>query len=274
MHEFSNKVAVITGAASGIGRALVEHALSEGMQVVAVDRDDKSLAQLNEQFDKQRCVTFSMDVCDTQAWQELAHIVLAHFGRVDLLFNNAGKLAAGPLWEINTALWRQIIDINLMGVVHGICTFVPLMLAQNTPAHIINTSSLAGLLPSPALGPYNVSKFGVMALSETLLYDLQQHALQKQAANIDVSVLCPGPVASAVATNAQASENGGQIIDWLRAGVAQGMTAEECARITFAGIRAKQFIILTHPVAADAVIEHTQRLMSGQALTYTQLQLI
>src|SRR5215475_4173761 len=191
MKEFKDKVAVITGAASGIGRALAERCAHEGMQVVLADVNGDALTATAAalQATGAPVLTVVTDVSKAQDVDALAQQTLATFGAVHLLCNNAGVWAGVSAWDSALADWEWVLGVNLWGVIHGLHTFVPLMLAQGTPGHIVNTASMAGLLTGRGPAVYRVSKHAVVALSE-MLY----HQLAQRGANIQVSVLCPGGV--------------------------------------------------------------------------------
>jgi NAD(P)-dependent dehydrogenase (short-subunit alcohol dehydrogenase family) len=191
MKEFKDKVAVITGAASGIGRALAERCAHEGMKVVLADVDVDALATTVAALKATGAPVLAVvtDVSKAQDVDALAQRTLAAFGAVHLLCNNAGVWAGISAWDSSLADWEWVLGVNLWGVIHGIHTFVPLMLAQGTPGHIVNTASMAGLLTGRGPAVYRVSKHAVVALSE-MLY----HQLAHRGANVKVSVLCPGGV--------------------------------------------------------------------------------
>lgn len=245
MKDFKGKVAVVTGAASGIGEGLARHCAGQGMKLVLADINAQRLEALAESLDAD-AIWKVTDVSDAAAVEALADFAWESFGQVDLLFNNAGVLISGSSWEVPLKDWRWILDINLMGVVHGLHVFVPRMLAQGTPGHIVNTSSLAGLLAAPLMGPYTVGKQAVLALTETLAYELADTSL-------GVSVLCPGPIATGIAASgkdreAQAVQNEGQkqLMQFLNDGISQGMAPAECASLVFEAITKDQFWIFTH----------------------------
>ena len=193
MEDFAGRVAVITGAASGLGRAFADMAASLGMKLVLADVDAGPLAQATDELRAAGAEVLSM-VCDVRKANhvaELADSAMARFHGVHLLFNNAGVGAGGLVWENSVADWEWVLGVNLWGVIHGVRTFTPLMLecAKRDPGfrgHIVNTASMAGLLNAPAMGVYNVSKHAVVALSETLYHDLVL-----VDAPIGASVLCP-----------------------------------------------------------------------------------
>lgn len=248
MQDFTGKVAVITGAASGIGEGLARHCVKEGMSVLLADVNQPALDKLREELGRQ-VVTAITDVSSAAAVESLAEFAYQQYGQVDLLFNNAGVLISGYSWERSVEDWQWILNINLMGVVHGIHSFVPRMLKQGTAAHIVNTSSLAGLLAAPLMGPYTVGKQAVVALTETLHYELESIG-----ASIKTSVLCPGPIATGIAGSGTerkqqssiGSQANDQLMGFLSDGISAGMPASECAEKVFSAIRNQQFWIFTH----------------------------
>jgi NAD(P)-dependent dehydrogenase (short-subunit alcohol dehydrogenase family) len=252
MREFADKVAVITGAASGIGRGLVGQCAREGMSIVLADIDQAQLAILGRELDQQGVSNLQVptDVADAAAVERLAQASYDRFGRVDLLFNNAGVMLTGYSWEQSVEDWQWLLNINIMGIVHGIRSFVPRLLAQEGEAHIVNTASVAALLSAPLMGPYSVSKSAVKALTETLSFELQD-----LAPLIKVSLLCPGQVATAIAESDK--DRGSRASDvvpaeaalreFLTSGIASGMSPDRLAEITFDAIRKEQFWIFPHP---------------------------
>ena len=191
MMEFKDKVAVITGAASGIGRALAERCAHEGMQVVLADVDGDALTTTEAALKAIGAPILAVvtDVSKAQDVESLAQRTLTAFGSVHLLCNNAGVWGGISAWDSSLADWEWILGVNLWGVIHGVHTFVPLMLAQGTAGHIVNTASMAGFITGRGPAVYRVSKHAVVALSE-ILY----HQLAQRTAKVKVSVLCPGGV--------------------------------------------------------------------------------
>lgn len=261
MQEFSGKTAVITGAASGIGSGLARHCAQQGMSLVLADVNQQALTELSESLSAggTEVLAVPTDVADPLQVEALAVAAFERFTKVHLLFNNAGVLISGFSWERPVADWQWILNINLMGVVHGIHSFVPRLLAQGEPAHIVNTSSIAGLLAAPLMGPYTVAKQAVLALTETLHYEMQSIG-----ADIKISVLCPGPIATDIArsgTKRKASpsisdEANQQLMGFLNDGIAAGMSPADCAEIVFEAIREERFWIFTHE---DFKPEYQQR---------------
>ncbi|CAD5378367.1 SDR family NAD(P)-dependent oxidoreductase [Pseudomonas sp. OF001] len=243
MHQPQHRVAVITGAASGIGRGLAERAIIERLHLVLADRDGEALERLAAQLREQgvQVLTQVTDVADPEQLKCLRVAALQRFGVVDLLFNNAGVMQTGSCWELSDAQWQRALAVNLGGVINGVRAFLPLLLAQGRPAHVVNTASLAGLLNSPFMAAYNVSKQAVVALSESLHYELA--ALN---APVGVSVLCPGPVASEIMTSDQGQGASGELNRLLDGQIRQGMSPAELAELVFAAIAEKRFWILPH----------------------------
>ncbi|MFX1339268.1 MAG: SDR family NAD(P)-dependent oxidoreductase [Promethearchaeota archaeon] len=190
MKEFKDKVAVITGSASGIGRGIARRAAKEGMKVVLADIEKDPLIQIEEELKSSGTDVISVltDVSKAEAIENLAQKTIDAFGEVHLLCNNAGVAAPGLLWECTLSDWNWVMGVNLWGVIHGIRTFIPIMLQQDNECHIVNTASSAGLVPGePGNGIYSITKHGVVVLSENLRASFMQ-----LGSKIGVSVLCPG----------------------------------------------------------------------------------
>lgn len=188
--DLHGRTAVVTGAGSGIGRALALLLARRGAFVHVADLDaGRAQAVTHQILDSGgQAVTHTVDVSDAAAVDALAEQV-AQAGGVDLLFNNAGIGHAGNVADTPLSDWQRVIDVNLMGVVHGVHAFVPLLLTQGRPAHIVNTASVAGLLPVPGMVPYSTTKAAVIGLSEALDAELRPHRIR-------VSALCPGVIAT------------------------------------------------------------------------------
>jgi NAD(P)-dependent dehydrogenase (short-subunit alcohol dehydrogenase family) len=260
MKEFTDKVAVITGAASGIGRALAERCVQEGMKVVLADVEPEVLAKTEARMKAAGATVLAVrtDVSRAMDVEALARKTLDAFGAVHLLCNNAGVATLGSIWESSLADWEWVLGVNLWGVIHGVRVFVPLMQAQDTECHIVNTASLSGLISGPGAGAYNVAKHGVVTLSETLYRELAEHR-----ARIQVSVLCPGIVNTRILESARnrperlATEPrrgaDGERLDALRQLVRTGMPPGQVADAVFEALRSGRFYILTHPEGKETI---------------------
>jgi NAD(P)-dependent dehydrogenase (short-subunit alcohol dehydrogenase family) len=275
MKEFRDKVAVITGAASGIGRALADRCVQEGMKVVLADVELEPLTKTEASLKASGATVLAVrtDVSQARDVEALAQRTLEAFGAVHLLCNNAGVAAEAAIWESTLAEWQWLIGVNLWGVIHGVHVFVPLMLAQETECHIVNTASLAGLISGPGLGAYKVTKHGVVTLSETLY-----HELAERGAKVKVSVLCPGIVNTRIMESAR--NRPGRLppaeplgpasrARWetLRQLVPAGMPPGQVADGVFAALRKDQFYILTHPDSKEAVRRRMEDILQERSPT-------
>jgi NAD(P)-dependent dehydrogenase (short-subunit alcohol dehydrogenase family) len=258
MEDLQGKVAVITGGASGIGRAVAERAAGEGMKVVLGDIEEGPLKETVDDLTSRGAEALGVvtDVSDAASVRSLRDRALDRFGAVHLVHNNAGIGLGGPIWEVSEEDWRWILGVNLWGVVHGVATFVPVLLEQGE-GHVVNTASIAGLIAAPFLGPYNATKQAVVALSETLCKDLQA-----VGAPIGVSVLCPGFVQTRIAESERnrpawappheatgAAEVRGAVQDMVASGIAPAAVADR----VFDAVRSDTFYILTHPELDGAI---------------------
>jgi NAD(P)-dependent dehydrogenase (short-subunit alcohol dehydrogenase family) len=255
MKEFKDKVAVITGAAGGIGRALAERCVREGMKAVLADVEADTLAKTEASLKASGATVLAVrtDVSRAGDVEVLAQKALAVFGAVHLLCNNAGVATGAAVWENTLAEWEWVLGVNLWGVIHGVRVFVPLMLAQDTECHIVNTASMAGLISGPGLGPYKVTKHAVVTLSETLY-----HELAERGAKVRVSVLCPGIVNTRIMESARNRPGhlpatgpldpaSGSRWEVLRQLVPAGIPPAQVADVVFAALREDRFYIFTHP---------------------------
>jgi NAD(P)-dependent dehydrogenase (short-subunit alcohol dehydrogenase family) len=186
---FEGKVAIVTGAASGIGYALSAALCRRGATVVLADIDEtgaKACADALAAGPPGRAAGVGLDVTDAEAFIDLAARVVSDHGHLDLLFNNAGIGVSGEVADLSLAHWRRVVDVNLLGVVHGVVAAYPAMIRQGS-GHIVNTASLAGLIPAPLLTPYAMTKHGVVGLSTSLRAEAARHGVR-------VSVVCPGVI--------------------------------------------------------------------------------
>ena len=275
MQDYKDKVAVVTGAASGIGLALAKRFAAEGMKLVLVDIEQAALERAGEQLpsgtEVLSCVT---DVSSAEQMDALAEKTLERFGTLHVLCNNAGVGGGGgALWELSARDWQWVLGVNLWGVIHGIRVFGKHLVAQNE-GYIVNTASLAGLTSNPGLGPYNVSKHGVVTLSETLAGELKAHT-----SAVGVSVLCPAFVVTKIhesernrpgelknPSKALSPEQlarvkqGQQLIASL---VAAGQSPDAIADKVLEAMRARRFYILTHPEMTPLIEQRMKNILSG-----------
>jgi NAD(P)-dependent dehydrogenase (short-subunit alcohol dehydrogenase family) len=267
MNDFENKVAVITGAASGFGREFAQIGARLGMRLVLADVQQDALQSVRAELEAQGAQVLAMacDVRKAEQVQALADATMAQFGAVHLVFNNAGVGSGGLIWENTEADWEWVLGVNLWGVIHGVRIFTPLMLecAKKDPGyrgHIVNTASMAGLLNAPTMGVYNVSKHAVVSLSESLYQDLQL-----VEAPIGASVLCPYFVPTGISQSQRNRPNDVQNDNKPTASqkAAQAMSdkavssgkvsAQQVAEWTFEAIRNDKFYIFSHPGALGNV---------------------
>lgn len=200
MNEFKDKVAVITGAAGGIGRAIAEKFALEGMKVVISDIEKETLSNTEEELKQMGYDVLAVptDVSKIEDVKVLAQKAIDNYGAVHILVNNAGVGFAGKssttIWESPLSDWQWILGVNLWGVIHGIHVFTPIMLEQNVECYIINTCSIAGIIPpQPGANIYSISKHAVVALSESLQSDLALFSNK-----IKVLALCPGFISTKI----------------------------------------------------------------------------
>jgi NAD(P)-dependent dehydrogenase (short-subunit alcohol dehydrogenase family) len=247
MPTYQGKIAVVTGGASGIGFAIAQRAGAEGMIVVLVDVDATALAGARAALEREGVVVHALaaDVSDRDAVMALAAQVEAEVGDVWLLVNNAGVFLAAPFLEMPPEHWEFIIGVNLWGVVHGLHAFLPGMVARDS-GHVVNTSSVDGLVTVRNATSYNAAKHAVVALTETLYRELDA-----DGSKVGVSVLCPGAVATHIVQSARhwPARLGPppQISDGEYPELDELMRPAEVADITFEAIAQRRFWILTHP---------------------------
>ncbi len=278
MKNFSGKVAVITGAGSGLGREFADTAASLGMKLVLADIQADALEKATDELLAQGVEVLAM-VCDVSKAahvEELADAALARFHGIHLVFNNAGVGSGGLIWENSLEDWEWVLGVNLWGVIHGVRVFTRAMLecAKKDPSfegHIVNTASMAGLLNAPAMGVYNVSKHAVVSLSETLFHDLQL-----VNAPIGASVLCPYFVPTGISHShrnrpeelkADGSPTNSQIAAQaltVKAVESGKVSARDVSRMTFDAIRDGQFYIFSHPHALGGVGERMEAIVQAQ----------
>jgi NAD(P)-dependent dehydrogenase (short-subunit alcohol dehydrogenase family) len=246
--EFRNKVAVITGAASGIGRGIADRCVEKGMRVVLADIDEMKLAKTEEELANTGAdvVSIVTDVSNAHDVEQLAKRTIDVYGVVHLLFNNAGVGAGVSIWETSLADWEWVLGANLWGAIHGIRVFVPIMLSQDLECHVINTASIAGLITSYPCASYQVSKHALVGLSEQLY-----HSLAQRNAKVSVSVLCPGSVKTSILDSARNIDE--TTMQAFRQEIDAGISPHRVADSVFSAIVEKRFYILTHSEYDDAI---------------------
>lgn len=243
MERLSGRVAVVTGAGSGIGLALAEALGSEGAEVVLADLDpvrlDEAVARV-EAAGAPAAIAVPTDVADAAAVDELARRALEAFGAVNVVCNNAGVSALGNVWQTPLEDWRWVLDVNLMGVVHGIRAFLPILLEQDE-AHVVNTASAAAVLTTPGMGAYIAAKHAVVGVSKALRADLAS-----RWPHVGVTVVCPGGVATNLADNVRTlgRPHDEDKVGALRASLVDATPPGEVATAIVAAIRERRFWLL------------------------------
>ncbi|NND68654.1 MAG: SDR family NAD(P)-dependent oxidoreductase [Halioglobus sp.] len=253
MKDFNGKTAVITGGASGIGRAMAELFLAKGMNVVIGDIEQDALDAAVADLGAERCLGVVTDVSKAEDVQALADAAVERFGSINIACNNAGVFAGGVLWEESVADYEWQMNVNVWGVIHGIRTFVPIMAAQGDDCHVVNTASMAAVTAMPYSGIYHMTKHAVLGLSESLYHELSIHS-----PNVKVSVLCPEAINTGIADSARnrpaelggaddaaASAESEMVVGALAATTAAGLGPEVMAQRVFDAINDERFYILS-----------------------------
>jgi len=273
MQELRDRVAVVTGGASGIGRGMAQAFAAERMQLVLADIETAPLERAVAELAGAgaRVIGEVCDVADPGSVDALRDRALEHFGAVHVLCNNAGVVgaSAAPSWEAPLDEWDWVMGVNLMGVIHGLRSFVPVMIEQRVPGHVVNTASMAGLIHGA--GIYSVTKHAVVALSEGLFSQLGilQHP-------IGVSVLCPGWVRTNIMESERnrpeapraAPGKGAEHFEMLRklsaSFVQGGLDPLEVGTLAVRAIREKRFYVLTHPHWENMIRNRMERILEGR----------
>jgi NAD(P)-dependent dehydrogenase (short-subunit alcohol dehydrogenase family) len=277
MKDLKNKIAVVTGAASGIGRGMAEAFIDSGMKVVLADIEQGALEETAHSLlaigaDVYPVVT---DVSKPDQVENLAQRTFDKYGAVHILCNNAGvSVRSANCWTSSLDDWNWILGVNLMGVVHGIHSFLPVMIKQDTEAHIVNTASMAGLIANTTL--YGTTKFAVVGLSESLYLELKRARLKPK-----ISVLCPGFVDTNI-INAHRnrpkelteglpqpqSRTTQAINEWMAEQLKQGMSPRAVGDQVLNAIRDERFYILTHPAYHPLIEQRMQDILTGSNPTF------
>jgi NAD(P)-dependent dehydrogenase (short-subunit alcohol dehydrogenase family) len=281
MKDLKGKVAVVTGAASGIGLGMAETFVAAGMRVVLSDVERPALESAADSLRAKGAEVYAVlaDVSNAEAVSSLAQSALGKYGAVHVLCNNAGVAAGGtPSWMSTLDDWKWILGVNLMGVVHGMRTFLPIMIEQGEDAHIVNTASLAGLFPG-GLTLYSATKSAVVALSESVYLELVRGGFRPR-----MSVLCPGLVDTNIlncARNRPAGlANAGPVPSgpgaeafkqWFANQLKQGLSPRAVGEQVLQAIRDERFYILTHPDWVKYVEHRMKQIVSGENPTVLPL---
>lgn len=273
MKTLKAKVAVVTGGASGLGRAMALHFAREGMHVAVADIEQKSLEAVVAEIKALgvNAIGVRTDVSKGGEVDALAGRVVAELGGVHVVCNNAGVSPLGLAWETSLADWQWMLGVNLWGVIHGVRAFTPLLLAQDE-GHIVNTASVAGLINPPSSAMYNVTKHAVVALTETLYHDLGE-----RNSKVGCSVLCPAYVPTGIAdsernrpselANPAAQKSAGQQAkeEMLRKAVRSGrLSADDIGAAVLAAVKEDRFYILTHPKIKGAIRARMDDILEGR----------
>ena len=280
IEDLAGRVAVVTGAASGIGQGLARRSVAEGMRLVMADVEEEALKEAASELEGagSEVLAVRCDVSKPEQVESLAAEAYDRFGAVHLLCNNAGVFQGGIAWERTLADWEWVMGVNFWGMLHGIRSFVPRMLAGGEEGHIVNTSSLAGLLSMGYSGPYVASKFAALALTECLGHDLAS-----QGAPIGVSVLTPQLVDTKIAdaarnrpdeppSEAQAPDAhfvAGALRDLT---AHQGMPPDEVAGIVFDAVQAGRFYIYTHDSTGELLKARFDAVLDQRLSSTTQFE--
>jgi NAD(P)-dependent dehydrogenase (short-subunit alcohol dehydrogenase family) len=253
MKVLRGRVAVVTGAASGIGLGIAGALADEGVHLVLADIDSERLEQEAERLRSSGSHVEAVvtDVGDPDAVQALADRTMTRFGAVHLICNNAGILRRGRVWELSLNDWDAVLRVDLMGVIYGLRSFVPLLLASGEEGHVVNMASMASVVPVPGISPYNVSKHGVLALSETLQAELIQ-----MGASVGVSVVMPGRVSSRIGQG----QNSAALAP-MEPGVIE---PAEVGRQVVKAVRQERLYVFTHPERIAEARERFARITDSQ----------
>lgn len=265
MKDFNNKTAFVTGAASGIGLAISKVLLSEGAKVMMSDVDIDALNMAAQSINKPNQIeTVHCNVADYDSVVAAAKAAKTRFGNVHMLFNNAGVSLAGRNGDIDINDWRWIVDINLMGVVHGIEAFLPHMQSHGEVSHIINTASMAGHFTSSYMSPYNATKFAVVGYSESLRQ-------QFEGSSVGISVLCPTWVKSNIYNTPEGAPSRADsdqdftdspIYEMSKNLIDNGMSAEDFAALSLRAVLQKRFYVFNDPDAKQAIDQRRNHILS------------
>jgi len=269
--ELAGRVAVITGAASGIGFGLAEQAARRGMSLVLADVEANALGEAARRLEGAGARTLAVptDVSRADQVEALADRAFGEFGEVGLLCNNAGVnvLLMRPIWELTRGDWEWVLGVNQWGVINGVTAFLPRMMEQRSASHILNTSSAAGLMAGPGLATYKASKHAILSISETLYHDLA-----RVDSRVGVSAFCPDVVKTRLYDadrnrpthlRDERPANDEEAAAEESAESAPGLAPSEAAEIALKGVETGRFYIFTHPWALSAARERLEDMEAG-----------
>lgn len=270
MKDLHRKTAVVTGGASGIGRAMARSLASEGMRLAIGDIEERALAEAVTDLEASgaEAIGVPVDVSKMEDVEALRDAALEKFGAVHVVCNNAGVGSGGPIWQSTVEDWQWVLGVNLWGVIHGVLAFVPALVEQNE-GHVVNTASMAGLVTGPGLGIYAASKFAVVAITETLAHDLDA-----TGSKVHASVLCPGWVKTGIAESErnrppelsrtiELDAAGQAMAEFVRQVIDSGTDPAVVGDLVAEAIKEERFYILPHPEMVGGAKKRVDRLLAA-----------
>jgi NAD(P)-dependent dehydrogenase (short-subunit alcohol dehydrogenase family) len=280
MKEFKGKVAVITGAAEGIGKAIAVEAAARGMKIVLADIDAAKLDATTSELRATGADADGLrtDVANANQVDDLANLAFARFGCVHLLVANAGVACAKPVWDTTPGDWSWVMGVNLYGVTNALRSFIPRMMAKGEEGHVVATASMAGLLSLPSMAAYNASKHGVVTVMEGL-----HHDLAIRGAKIGTSVLCPSWVKTRISLSERNRTAGevtrvesldpvaAKLLGSVQQAIAQGIEPAQAANAVFAAVTEGRFYILTHGNSKSGVKARLEDILQDRVPTLVRL---
>ncbi len=280
MKEFKDRVAVVTGAAEGIGKAIAEEAAARGMKLLLADIDAAKLDAATSELRAKGADAdgLRVDVSKPGQVDDLASLAFRRFGRVHLLVANAGVACAKPVWETTPGDWEWVMGVNLYGVTNALRAFLPRMIATGDEGHVVATASMAGLLSLPSMAAYNASKHAVVTVMEGL-----HHDLALRGSKVRASVLCPSWVRTRIATSERHRTAGeatklealdpvaAKVVGAVHESVSRGIEPAEAARALFAAVEKGRFYILTHGNSKSGVKARLEDILQDRVPTLARL---